>query len=322
MPVDAGIIGQGLDFAANREVDSPRSDDLLDTAESLGAALRMRREARGMTLEQLSIATRIRPQYLAALEAMRMAELPSRAFVVGYVRASAGVLGLDPDQAVARLKQDAPDGEPRLAAPLGVDRKSDPRLRMFVTLGVVVVLAIVAWNVAQRVMTKTANHHGGTAREAAMRAPPSSKTPLGPLALGAAQPPPAEATTPEPYITPGLDTVSGAPPAQQPQVLPALPVGAPFVAKGRVYGQSPAAAHIILQAAKPVTLVIHGADGSVYFARQLGAGESYAAPDVAGLSVDVSNPAVVSVFIDRAFKGPLPAPTAPISSLAGAPVHP
>jgi hypothetical protein len=92
------------------------------------------------------------------------------------------------------------------------------------------------------------------------------------------------------------------------------PPGAAFEAKGVVYGAAPRAAHVILVAVKPVSFVVHGADGSVYFARQLETGEAYAAPALAGLSLEVS---------DRAFKGLLPGPTTALSSLtASAPSAP
>src|SRR5262249_55228160 len=156
---------------------------------------------------------------------------------------------------------------------------------------------------------------------------------LGPLSLGAAQPPPAEATTPEPYITPGLD-VSGAPPAASAQLpAPAVAVGAPFAAKGAIFGQPAAAAHIIFQADNPVTLVIHGPaarcggpprgpGGPSSSPGQLGGGQAYAAPDAPTLSVEVSNPAIVSVYIARALRGPLQAPMTALSSLSTLPPPP
>jgi hypothetical protein len=72
-----------------------------------------------------------------------------------------------------------------------------------------------------------------------------------------------------------------------------------------------------------VSFVVHGADGSVYFARQLETGEAYAAPALAGLSVEVSDPGEVQVYVDRAFKGLLPGPTTALSSMtASAPSAP
>ena len=74
---------------------------------------------------------------------------------------------------------------------------------------------------------------------------------------------------------------------------------------------------MILQAEKPTSVVVRGADGTVYFARQLETGEAYGASTLPGLTVEVSNPATVSVYVGRALKGPLPAATASLSSLTG-----
>ncbi len=316
-PVDAGVIGSGLDLTDTAE--PQRADDLVQAGETIGAAIRLRREARGLSLDELSLTTRIKPQYLAALEAMRLEDLPSRPFVVGYVRACAGALGLDPEQAVERLRREAPDGPSALAAPGGVDRETDPRMRTFVTLGIVVVLAIVVWNITERVVKQRPVHQGAPPA-AVVRPPVSSHAPVGPVSLGAPLPPPIESTAPEPYVTPGLPTASSLPPQPAP---PMPPLGAAFEAKGAVYGAAAGAAHIILVAVKPVSFVVHGADGSVYFARQLETGEAYAAPALAGLSVEVSDPGEVQVYVDRAFKGLLPGPTTALSSMtASAPSAP
>ena len=318
MPVDAGIMNAGLDLAPVRGGEPLRADDLLETAETLGWAFRLRREARGLNLDQLSLSTRIRPQYLAAIEASRLDELPSGPFAIGYVRAYASALGLDPEQAAARYRRDAPDRDHMLAAPVGVDREGDPHFRLLVTLGVLVVCAILAWNIVQRVMA------GGAARQhaqavAVARPANSSRAPIGPVALGAPLPPPQESTTPEPYITPGLGTTPTGAAAVVASVLPAA--GTPFEGKGPVYGARAANAAIILQAVKPASLVVRGGDGTVYFARQLEAGESYAAPALQGLSVEASNPAVVAVYVGRVLKGPLPAAMTSLSSLTSAASH-
>jgi cytoskeleton protein RodZ len=317
MPVDAGLMTPGFDLSPGRSGDASRAGDSLEAAESLGAAFRVRREARGQDLEHLSLATRIRPQYLAAIEAMRLDELPSRPFAIGYVRAYASALGLDPEEAAERYKHEAPERDPVRAAPVGVERERDPNFRMVIVLGVLVIAAIVAWNIAQRVMGREASAHRAPAAAQA-RIVASSKPPTGPVALGAPLPPPTESTTPEPYVTPGLSAASGAPASDAaPIATPAPALGTPFEAKGPIYGAPAASALVILQASKPTSVVVRGADGSVYFARQLESGEAYGASAVQGLSVEVSNPATVSVFVGRALKGPLPAATASLSSLVG-----
>ena len=76
---------------------------------------------------------------------------------------------------------------------------------------------------------------------------------------------------------------------------------------------------MILQALKPAFLVIKGADGSVYFARQLAEGEAYRAPLGAGLSVDVSEPDAFQVFAGGQSRGLLPEPLTPIARLTPPP---
>jgi len=79
-------------FAVAESVsDAPVQNEPTD----IGAALKAAREARGLSLRDVAEATRIRQSYVEALEAMRLEELPSRPFTIGYVRAYAGLLGLD-----------------------------------------------------------------------------------------------------------------------------------------------------------------------------------------------------------------------------------
>ncbi len=317
MPVDAGLMTPGFDVSPARAADTGSPGDSLEAAESLGAAFRIRREARGQDFEHLSLATRIRPQYLAALEAMRLDELPSRPFAIGYVRAYASALGLDPEEAAQRYKTEAPERDPVRTAPVGVDRERDRGFSLVIVLGVLVIGAIVAWNIAQHVMNRGAATHA-TAPAVQARIVNSSRPPAGPVSLGAPLPPPTESTTPEPYVTPGLSATDGAgASAATPITAAVAAVGTPFNAKGSIYGAPAASALVILQATKPTSVVVRGADGSVYFARQLETGEAYGASALSGLSVEVSNPATISVFVGRALTGPMPAATASLSSLAG-----
>ena len=90
----------------------------------------------------------------------------------------------------------------------------------------------------------------------------------------------------------------------------------PFVAKGAIYGAGPAQSSITLQATRPGSLVIHGADGQVYFAKELAIGEAYRLPQVSGLSVSVSDPAAFNYYVSGMLKGALPAAQVAASKLA------
>ena len=80
-----------------------------ETAESMmdlehfGMFLRKQREARGLSLTELSRATKIKESNLVALEDARLDALPARVFVVGYVGAYARAVGADVGEAMSRL---------------------------------------------------------------------------------------------------------------------------------------------------------------------------------------------------------------------------
>jgi hypothetical protein len=92
------------------------------------------------------------------------------------------------------------------------------------------------------------------------------------------------------------------------------------VAAGTIYGASGAGAGVILQARAPTSLVVHGAGGAVYFARQMAVGEAWRAPTLDGLSVDVGVPAAVEVFVGGASRGALTQPKTSLAKLAEAKV--
>lgn len=62
----------------------------------LGTMLQNRRQECGLTLIAVAERTRIRRAYLQALEENRFCDLPGEAYVIGFLRIYAGVLGLKP----------------------------------------------------------------------------------------------------------------------------------------------------------------------------------------------------------------------------------
>jgi transcriptional regulator with XRE-family HTH domain len=285
----------------------------------LGEVLKAVRQHKGLDLEDLAEVTRVRASYLDAIEAMRMEQLPSRPFVLGYVRAYAMALGLDGDLAAARFKMEAPEGSAKLRAPVGVRREGDPRLKLLGLIFALVAAAIITWNVVQHLLVANTPARP-TAEVAQGPAKAQPAVPTGaPLALGAPLPAPAESTTPQPYVTPGLEQALAPVAAQAAAATPAAPpAGSPFVAHGAIYGASAGQSPVVIQARKAAGLVVHGADGSVYFARQLAAGEAYRAPQIAGLTLDVSEPDKFEVYVGGVLKGPLTSPKTAATSLASA----
>lgn len=310
-----------------------------DLAPTLGDGLRAAREFQGLTAVQVAEMTRVRRVYLVSIEGMRFDELPSRPFALGYVRAYAQALGLDEAQVIERFRREVPDETGPLRAPSGLQPQSDPRVRFIAIIALVVFGAVLIWNVAQRAL-KEPSLPAPTVPDLAMAAsglPVSDQQLLGQstVSLGEPLPAPAESTLPTAYVTPGLAEATAAggsvdvaqanakalAAAQKAgggtPLAPAatVPVRAAFNAHGTVYGAAPQQSVVTIQARKSSSIIIKGADGSVYFARQLAAGEAYRAPMVAGLTLDVSDPVAFDVYVNGEFTGKLPAAVTPLSRL-------
>ncbi len=74
-----------------------------------GEQLANARQALGLSIDDIAARTRIRRDYLDAIEAMDMRDLPERPYVAGFVRAYAAEVGLDPsDMASLFATQTAP----------------------------------------------------------------------------------------------------------------------------------------------------------------------------------------------------------------------
>ena len=85
---------------------------------SFGEKLKLEREKRKITLDQISASTKIGTRMLQALEEDKFTQLPGGIFNKGFVRAYARTVGLDEDQAVADYLQasgEAPAARPDLA---------------------------------------------------------------------------------------------------------------------------------------------------------------------------------------------------------------
>jgi len=80
-----------------------------------GRQLAEERAARGLTLDQVAAATRIRAHHLAALEAGRLEDLPGPVYLRGYLRAYAVYLGLDGDRLLSELEPGPVSAGPSLS---------------------------------------------------------------------------------------------------------------------------------------------------------------------------------------------------------------
>lgn len=93
----------------------------------LGELLRQRREALGITLEELQARTKIRIKYLEAIEAGEFAVIPGEVYLRGFIRSMASELAMDQQKIMQVYHQETnPASEPVAAAPDATPTKPTP----------------------------------------------------------------------------------------------------------------------------------------------------------------------------------------------------
>jgi cytoskeletal protein RodZ len=164
---------------------------------SFGEKLKQEREKRKITLEQISVSTKIGTRMLQALEEDKFNQLPGGIFNKGFVRAYSRCVGLDDDQTVAEYLQASGDAPPpRTEIPPREDearenRENEERISrleaagdaparqipwgLFAAFLLLIALAFALWNRRQ-------HEH---ARQLLPPTPTTSRTPV-PSALSAA----------------------------------------------------------------------------------------------------------------------------------------
>jgi cytoskeleton protein RodZ len=189
---------------------------------SFGAQLKEEREKQGVTLEDISLSTKIGTRMLRALEEEHFDQLPGGIFNKGFIRAYARCLGMDEEQAIADYlaatgaspaarkpeNDQAPDLSPVLEPPPREPGKSPglPWGALAVAL-LIVALGFAGWGFYSREPEKAAPDS----------APPAANSPSPQPAVAAAQPPPEpKSAQPAPATPKPVDQKVATPTADQP----------------------------------------------------------------------------------------------------------
>ena len=87
-------------------------------SEDFGGLLRSARQRKGLTIADVSRATKIKESQLERLEAAQMDALPAEVFVVGFIKAFAREVGVDCDEAIKRYRAALPQPQIIETAPI------------------------------------------------------------------------------------------------------------------------------------------------------------------------------------------------------------
>ncbi len=131
---DAGFVPVDAVFS-----DAPAANDA--AIGGLGECLRQARIKAGLTLDSASARTRIKRDFLEALEAMDPRGLPSRAYAIGYLRTYAQCLELDAAACIDQFKAEVEVDTGR-ATPTAPQERTEIQLPRGM-VGALVILAVV-----------------------------------------------------------------------------------------------------------------------------------------------------------------------------------
>jgi cytoskeleton protein RodZ len=142
-----------------------------------GEHLKREREMRGVTLEEISAATRIAPRFLAALESEQWELLPGGVFNRGFIRSVARYLGLDEDSLVAEYALET-RGRPEPGVVADPPEEPDRNwARVFLVLILVLVVVAGGWVAVHFLGPKIAARLHKHSGEPANPAPDAAATP-------------------------------------------------------------------------------------------------------------------------------------------------
>lgn len=116
----------------------------------IGELLRSAREQQNISIKEVSRATRIKPEFLEALEQEQWEKLPELPVLVGFVKSIADTLVISREQAVGSLRRDYPP-KTATAAPLTPTHQKvrfGPRIILF-AVGLLCITAMMSYLVYQ-----------------------------------------------------------------------------------------------------------------------------------------------------------------------------
>jgi cytoskeleton protein RodZ len=254
-----------------------------------GAMLRQQRETLVPDLADVAAVLRIKPAYLAALEAGRPDELPGAVYAIGFIRAYADYLGLDGGEMLRLFRHGSTllGAKPDLAFPIRLGERNVPGGGMLL---VVLILAMCAY--------------GGWFYLATGEGPRRERVAEIPLEL---LPYAERFRAPQAVSQP---VRSPAAPSQGPEHSSPIEVGSGSGGRPSATGSAMAAVpaatdptpnppgEVVIRATADSWIQIRDARQSVVLTRVLKAGESCRAPARPGLSMRTGNAGGLEITVD------------------------
>ncbi|MFL5237401.1 MAG: helix-turn-helix domain-containing protein [Rhizomicrobium sp.] len=260
---------------------------------TIGQELRGARMSRGEDLASVSRVLKIRKDHLEALENDHMGALPGRTYAVGFVRAYAEHLGLNPEQVVERFRTEiAGRDDTSKNAGFPVDEESSGLSWSWI-LFALFLLGLIAYGAYYLLQSRGAD----PVQPSAAPVP----TEIAPALTKPAHRSPANRAT---AVSPGASHAGNAAP-------PAIPAGG-----GTVYGKMNTNAHVVLHVMQSTHVLVQTEDGRAFINKELQPGDSYQVPNMGGLALTAEHGNAVQVVLDGKVMGNAGAGGEPVEALS------
>lgn len=240
---------------------------------SVGAQLIRARTTRDEHIGTIADYLRIKPEYLYAFEQGQHNQLPALTYALGFLRSYADYLGLDGNALRDAFRQEMMGRlTPQLSMPQPLPEAKVPPVAIMVGALIFALCIVIGWSMASH----------------------NDRAQLTPL-----QPPVVQAPLP---ITPVPQPLVITAPTQEPTA-PAPPIiqSMPLPLPGQIeqhFGQLEKPTRLVIRAESEVWLAITDHQDKPIFSQMMGAGDTYHAPDEAGLKLTVSNADAVQLSAD------------------------
>jgi len=294
--------------------------------ERIGDILRRTRERRGDDLGAIADYLCIRRGFLDALENSRYDEFPADAYVIGFLRSYAELLGLDGKEAIDRYRAEMAGRrkKPSLILPTPITEGRAPSVFVLIGALIAALLVYVVW------YSLSTSDRASVSIAPPLPSAPATATPTSDssnTSTTASVPPgtiPVTTSAPMPSPTPGSITINAVAPAESivPPTAPGAPVAltpaasaptAQAPAKLEAETRTPAVAppsektptpiankgtHVAIKAQQSSWVMVSDNHGNTLFDRVLKPGETYNVPDKPDLLLTTGNPAGITLTLD------------------------